>query len=42
MVEILSLVPSLLIVQLFRRIRPRQSISPLRQALLMINPHAEK
>jgi len=33
MVELLSLVPSLLIVQFFQRIRNRQQISPLRQAL---------
>ncbi|CAF1595374.1 unnamed protein product, partial [Adineta steineri] len=33
MVELFSLVPSIFIVQFFRRIRPRQQISPLRQAL---------
>ncbi|CAF0882123.1 unnamed protein product [Adineta steineri] len=38
MVELLSLVPSIFIVQFFRRIRPRQQISPLRQALEKIRP----
>ena len=33
-VEVLALIPSLLLVQIFRRIRPRRKpISPLRQAL---------
>ncbi|CAF1500386.1 unnamed protein product, partial [Adineta steineri] len=32
MVELFSLVPSIFIVQFFRRIRPRRQISPLRQA----------
>lgn len=36
----LALVPSLLLVQLFRRLRPRlQPHSPLRQALYKIDPH---
>ena len=35
--ELLSLIPSLLLVQIFRRLRPRQkSISPLRQSLYQI------
>ncbi|CAF0859705.1 unnamed protein product [Rotaria sordida] len=38
MIELLSLVPSLLIVQLFRRIESRQQISPLRQTLYKIKP----
>ncbi|CAF3807836.1 unnamed protein product [Rotaria sp. Silwood1] len=38
MVELLSLVPSLLIVQFFRRIRSRQQISSLHQALYKIKP----
>ncbi|CAF4162103.1 unnamed protein product, partial [Adineta steineri] len=33
MVELFSLVPSIFIVQFFRRIRPRRQISPLRQVL---------
>ncbi|UJR09103.1 hypothetical protein I4U23_013350 [Adineta vaga] len=37
MVELLTLIPSLFIVQLFRRIRSRQQTSPLRQALHKIN-----
>jgi len=36
MVELMSLIPSLLIVQFFRRIRTRQQISPLRQAFYQI------
>ncbi len=37
-VELLSLFPSLLIVQLFQRLRPRQqSLSPLQQALINLN-----
>ncbi|CAF4422677.1 unnamed protein product, partial [Adineta steineri] len=41
MVELFSLVPSIFIVQFFRRIRPRRQISPLRQALEKIRslPH---
>ncbi|CAF4112645.1 unnamed protein product, partial [Adineta steineri] len=38
MVELFSLVPSIFIVQFFRRIRPRRQISPLRQALEKIRP----
>ncbi|CAF1416666.1 unnamed protein product [Rotaria sordida] len=38
MVELFSLIPSLLIVQFFRRIRTRQQISPLRQALYKLRP----
>jgi hypothetical protein len=42
MVEIFSLVPSLLIVQLFRRIRlRRRGPSPLQQALMAIKPLAK-
>ena len=41
MVELLSLIPSLLIVQFFRRIRSRQPISPLRQALDKIKPSTQ-
>jgi len=37
-VELLALVPSLLIVQFFRRIRARQQISPLEQAMKKLNP----
>jgi hypothetical protein len=38
-VEFLSLIPSLLLVQFFRRIRTRhQQVSPLRQALYKIKP----
>ncbi len=38
-VELFALIPSLFIVQLFRRIRSRQkSISPLREALYKIKP----
>ncbi|UJR09075.1 hypothetical protein I4U23_013322 [Adineta vaga] len=37
MVELLTLIPSLFIVQFFRRIRSRQQTSPLRQALHKIN-----
>ena len=37
-VELFSLIPSILIVQLFRRIRSRQKqLSPLREALYKIN-----
>ncbi|CAF1642081.1 unnamed protein product, partial [Adineta ricciae] len=39
MVEVLTLIPSILIVQFFRRIRSRQQFSPLRQALNKINPN---
>ena len=36
-VEVLSLIPSLLLVQIFRRVRPRRkSLSPLRKALYKI------
>ena len=36
-VEMLALIPSLLLVQIFRRLRPRQTaLSPLRQALHQI------
>ena len=36
-VELLALIPSLLLVQIFRRIRPRRkSVSPLREALYKI------
>ena len=36
-VEIFALIPSLLLVQIFRRLRPRQkSVSPLREALCQI------
>ncbi|CAF4660309.1 unnamed protein product, partial [Rotaria sp. Silwood2] len=38
MVELLSLIPSLLIVQFFRRIRTRQQISPIYQTLYSIKP----
>ncbi|CAF4431261.1 unnamed protein product, partial [Adineta steineri] len=43
MVELLSLVPSIFIVQFFRRIRSRRQISPLRQALEKIRslPHTD-
>ncbi|CAF1558986.1 unnamed protein product [Adineta ricciae] len=41
MVELFSVVPSLLIVQLFRRIRPRQQVSALRQALYELKPSAQ-
>lgn len=38
-VELFALIPSLLLVQLFRRLRSRQKqISPLRQALYKIRP----
>ena len=38
-VELFSLIPSILIVQLFRRLRLRQKqIAPLQQALYKINP----
>jgi hypothetical protein len=39
--EVLSLLPSLLIVQLFRRIRSRQQISPLRQILYKLKPSSQ-
>jgi hypothetical protein len=39
--ELLSLILSLLIVEFFRRIRSRQQISPVRQALNMIKPSIE-
>ncbi|CAF3980133.1 unnamed protein product [Rotaria sp. Silwood2] len=38
MVELLSLIPSLLIVQFFRRIRTRQQISPIYETLYSIKP----
>ncbi|CAF4146964.1 unnamed protein product, partial [Adineta steineri] len=38
MVELFTLIPSLLIVQFFRRIRPRQQVSRLREALYKIQP----
>ncbi|CAF1181508.1 unnamed protein product [Adineta steineri] len=38
MVELFTLVPNLLIVQFFRRIRPRRQISRLREALYKIKP----
>ncbi|CAF4055957.1 unnamed protein product [Adineta steineri] len=38
MVELFTLVPSLLVVQLFRRIRPRQQVSRLREAIYKIQP----
>ncbi|CAF1131097.1 unnamed protein product [Adineta steineri] len=38
MVELFTLIPSLLIVQFFRRIRPRQQVSRLREALYMMKP----
>ena len=41
MVELFSLIPSLLIVQFFRRIRSRQQLSPLRQTLMKINPSTQ-
>jgi hypothetical protein len=41
-VEVFSLIPSLLLVQLFRRIRSRHTrISPLRQALYKIKPQLQ-
>lgn len=36
--ELFSLIPSLLVVQFFRRIRSRDQHSPLRQALIKLNP----
>jgi hypothetical protein len=40
-VEVLALIPSLLLVQLFRRLSPRrQQESPLRQAMQKIKPHS--
>ncbi|CAF1263903.1 unnamed protein product [Adineta steineri] len=38
MVELFTLIPSLLIVQFFRRIRPRQQIAPIREALYKMKP----
>ncbi|CAF4425316.1 unnamed protein product, partial [Adineta steineri] len=38
MVELFTLIPSLLIVQLFRRIQPRRQIAPIREALYKIQP----
>ncbi|CAF0785734.1 unnamed protein product [Adineta steineri] len=38
MVELFTLIPSLLIVQFFRRIRPRRQISQLREALYKMKP----
>ncbi|CAF0948798.1 unnamed protein product [Adineta steineri] len=38
MVELFTLIPSLLIVQFFRRIRPRQQVSRLREALYKMKP----
>ncbi len=41
-VELLSLIPSILLVQMFRRLRSRQKhTTPLRQALYKIKPHLE-
>ncbi|CAF0758584.1 unnamed protein product [Adineta steineri] len=37
-VELFTLIPSLLIVQFFRRIRPRRQIAPIREALYKIQP----
>ncbi|CAF0947824.1 unnamed protein product [Adineta steineri] len=38
MVELFTLIPSLLIVQFFRRIRPHQQVSRLREALYKMKP----
>jgi hypothetical protein len=38
MVELLTLIPSLFIVQFFRRIRPRHQLSPLRDTLMKMKP----
>ncbi|CAF0770234.1 unnamed protein product [Adineta steineri] len=38
MVELFTLIPSLLIVQFFRRIRPRRQIAPIREALYKMKP----
>ncbi|CAF4391977.1 unnamed protein product, partial [Adineta steineri] len=38
MVELFTLIPSLLIVQFFRRIRPRQQVSRIREALYKMKP----
>ncbi|CAF1131898.1 unnamed protein product [Adineta steineri] len=38
MVELLTFIPSLLIVQFFRRIRPRRQIAPIREALYKMKP----
>ncbi|CAF1533194.1 unnamed protein product, partial [Adineta steineri] len=38
MVELFTLIPSLVIVQFFRRIRPRRQIAPIREALYKIQP----
>ncbi len=41
-VDLFALIPSLLLVQLFRRLRSRQKqISPLRQAMYKIKPHLQ-
>lgn len=42
-VELFALVPSLLLIQLFRRLRPRRKQESLvRQALYKINPQLQK
>ena len=41
-VELLTFVPSIFIVQFFRRIRPRQEISPIENALMKIKSSSEK
>ncbi|CAF0785228.1 unnamed protein product [Adineta steineri] len=38
MVELFTFIPSLLIVQFFRRIQPRRQIAPIREALYKIQP----
>lgn len=38
MMQLLSLVPNIFIIQFFRRIRPRDQISPLEKALKKIHP----
>ncbi len=38
MVELLTLIPSLFIVQFLRRIRSPQQLSPLRQTLMTMKP----
>jgi hypothetical protein len=41
-VDLFALIPSLLLVQLFRRLRSRQrQISPLRQAMYKVKPNLE-
>ncbi len=41
-VDVFALIPSLLLVQFFRRLRSRQRpISPLRQAMHKIKPHLQ-